>query len=273
MYKDTVCNAYIPNAPNTLSGSVLPGTPNIPKPTPWSYLQKGFVCILADKLPFLREYPYVSNHIYTWIHWIMSVSKTPCFPPSTFLMYLLVWGRSVKMWTFLSDNWRAEQLSNFLMRDLLTCILDDHFQIVWKKTPTKMVITNYMAKHRMQSNKKCNTNPFHQIPSDCCAFLFNITLFFGVNLRWSCFLSDFHFAAFHRECLSLKKKILLSGRASTGKSSNPLVTINAVQYHPPISFSMEPENDGVSPKGISSTRRSCCGSVPHPLFSPMVQCF
>ena len=142
-----------------------------------------------------------------------------------------------------------------------------------KKTPTKMVITNYMAKHRMQSNKKCNTNPFHQIPSDCCAFLFNITLFFGVNLHWSCFLSDFHFAAFHRECLSLKKKILLSGRASTGKSSNPLVTINAVQYHPPISFSMEPENDGVSPKGISSTRRSCCGSVPHPLFSPMVPCF
>lgn len=60
-------------------------------------------------------------------------------------------------------------------------------------------------------NTECNqtkntTTFFHQIPSDCCAFLFNITLFFGVNLHWSCFLWDFRFAAFRRECLSLKKK-------------------------------------------------------------------
>ena len=135
--KNTVFNAYIPNAPNTLLGSVLPGIPN---PRTQSYLQKGFVRILADKLPFLREYPYVSNHIYTWIHWTMSgensMFSTICIPVVSVGLFG-VW-RGEHFSTL--EGWTAIKIPSEKSLNLHSGWL---FPDCVKKTPTQMVITNY----------------------------------------------------------------------------------------------------------------------------------
>ena len=269
--KNTVFNAYIPNAPNTLLGSVLPGIPN---PRTQSYLQKGFVRILADKLPFLREYPYVSNHIYTWIHWTMSGENSMFSTISIPVVSVGLFG-----------VWRGEHFST-------TGGLNSYQNSFWKifKPAFWMIISRLRKKnshpngdYQLSLNTECNQTKNATSIFFTKSQVIVVQLCISVYIISPCFLVLTYIEiVFFRTSALLPfagnacplKKNHLSGRASTGKSSNPLVTINAVLSH--ISSPNKFQHGNLKmmeiPKGICSTRRSCCGSVSSITFTngPMV---
>ena len=89
-------------------------------------------------------------------------------------------GKECEDVNLLSDNWRSEQLSKFLMRDLSTCILD---RLCEQKSHQN---GDYQLSLNTECNQTKNTTTIFFTQSQVIVVhfcLYNITLFFGVNLH------------------------------------------------------------------------------------------